>query len=171
MNQKNTTDKGFTLIELLVVISIISLLSSVILASVKQARIKALNSTLGQEVAEYERALDTYYLDNGYYPLAPTYGGGSCLDHDGCFYGAGHLDPVLNASINPYFPNHPQVVDTTGVGLFYNVVTNNAANTGYTKIYLLWNETNVQKCGARGYYNPSGNPTTCFVYLPDYSSN
>ncbi len=44
------TKKGFTLIELLVVISIISLMSSVVLAAVQQARDKALNARARADV-------------------------------------------------------------------------------------------------------------------------
>lgn len=63
--------KGFTLIELLVVISIISLLSSVVLASLKTARDKAVLSAKMQTIGQINLALKQYYLDNGQYPQMP----------------------------------------------------------------------------------------------------
>jgi prepilin-type N-terminal cleavage/methylation domain-containing protein len=46
--------RGFTLIELLVVLGVISLLSSVILANVNAARLKAQNAFTIQTVNEYK---------------------------------------------------------------------------------------------------------------------
>ncbi len=60
--------KGFTLIELLVVISIIGLLSSVVLASLNSARIKARNTAIQQNVRAYLLAAQQYQLDHNYYP-------------------------------------------------------------------------------------------------------
>lgn len=61
---------GFTLIELLVVISIISLLSTVVLASVNTARIKADDAQRNQIVEEYIKALTLVYdkAGTGQYP-------------------------------------------------------------------------------------------------------
>jgi type IV pilus assembly protein PilA len=60
------SQKGFTLIELMVVISIIAVLSSVVLAGLQTARVKARNSRIVQEVQqlknqiELTRSGDTY---------------------------------------------------------------------------------------------------------------
>ena len=62
MKSKN---RGFTLIELLVVISIISLLSSIILASLSEARVKAKDAALGQNLRQLNLALQLYMEDNG----------------------------------------------------------------------------------------------------------
>ncbi len=59
---------GFTLIELLVVISIISLLSSVILASLNSARMKGRDAKRISELREIRTALELYFDANGYYP-------------------------------------------------------------------------------------------------------
>ncbi|MEK7621795.1 MAG: prepilin-type N-terminal cleavage/methylation domain-containing protein [Patescibacteria group bacterium] len=82
---KLKTIRGFTLIELLVVISIISLLSSIIIASLGAARSKARDSKRVQDLIQVRNALELYALDhNGLYPPDPnpdySTGGTSCWD-------------------------------------------------------------------------------------------
>ena len=60
--------KGFTLIELLVVISIISLLTSIVLASINTARRKARDTARIRVAQELQKALALYFSDYGYYP-------------------------------------------------------------------------------------------------------
>ncbi len=60
--------RGFTLIELLVVVAIISLLSSMVLASVKDARTKAQGKAFRAEVSQLINALELYKSDNRVYP-------------------------------------------------------------------------------------------------------
>lgn len=57
--------KGFTLIELLVVVAIISLLSSVVLASIGEARERARVSKFKQELNQFVNAVELYRSDNG----------------------------------------------------------------------------------------------------------
>jgi general secretion pathway protein G len=57
--------KGFTLIELLVVISIISLLSSIILASIQDARKKAQYVKFDTEFLALRTAVELYRSDHG----------------------------------------------------------------------------------------------------------
>jgi prepilin-type N-terminal cleavage/methylation domain-containing protein len=66
--------KGFTLIELLVVISIISLLSSIILYSISDARIKAQDTKMIAEAQEVEKAIQLYKQDNGFVPISTEAG-------------------------------------------------------------------------------------------------
>jgi type II secretion system protein G len=69
-NKKN--NKGFTLIELMVVISIIGLLSSIVLASLKGARDKAKSVAFRESVMSFTKALELYRSDNGRYPGQPN---------------------------------------------------------------------------------------------------
>ena len=59
---------GFTLIELLVVISIIAMLSSIMLAGLNNARMKARDTRRIQDLKQIQNALEMYRNDNGKYP-------------------------------------------------------------------------------------------------------
>ena len=61
-------NKGFTLIELLVVISIISLLTSIVLANLNEARKKGRDAARIRNIGETRTALQLYFNDNGKYP-------------------------------------------------------------------------------------------------------
>ncbi len=60
--------KGFTLIELLVVVSIISTMSSVVLAGVQAARIKGRDSNRISQMRQVQLAVELYYANHGQYP-------------------------------------------------------------------------------------------------------
>lgn len=62
--------QGFTLIELLVVISIISLLASIVLASLNSARSKARDARRVADFGQLRTALEFYYDSNNAYPGA-----------------------------------------------------------------------------------------------------
>lgn len=69
---------GFTLIELLVAISIIALLSSVVLASLSTARMKARDAKRISDLAQVQIALEMHMDDHGYYPGVHRYYAGIC---------------------------------------------------------------------------------------------
>jgi prepilin-type N-terminal cleavage/methylation domain-containing protein len=64
MLKKYFNQKGFTLIELLVVVAIISLLSSVILASIKDAKDKAEQTAYRVYMSEVIKAAELYRTDS-----------------------------------------------------------------------------------------------------------
>jgi len=57
-------NRGFTLIELLIVIAIIGVLSSIVLASLNSARIKARDVRRIADLRNLKTALEVYYNDN-----------------------------------------------------------------------------------------------------------
>jgi prepilin-type N-terminal cleavage/methylation domain-containing protein len=66
--------KGFTLLELLVVIAIIGILSSVIMVSLGNAKIKARDARRLHDISQIQLALELYYDKNGSYPATGTGG-------------------------------------------------------------------------------------------------
>jgi len=96
MRSTRNKSYGFTLIELLVVIAIIGLLSSVVLASLNSARVKARDASRMRSMREIQTALNLYYQDFGAYPIMNTWGG---FGTAGCGY-AGTL-----SGASGYIPN------------------------------------------------------------------
>lgn len=113
MIRKSKKD-GFTLIELLVVISIISLLSSAVLASLNEARVKARDAALLADTKTLITALELYYDNNGRYPSANSDG-----FNEGRFVYMGRAipwftsikgsatDTLLKNALQPYLPQLP----------------------------------------------------------------
>ena len=75
---KNMKKAGFTLIELLVVISIISLLATIVLSSVNEAREKAEWAAFDQELNQIVKAVQIHYQDTGEWPT--NIGGQNYID-------------------------------------------------------------------------------------------
>jgi prepilin-type N-terminal cleavage/methylation domain-containing protein len=80
MNFKRS--KGFTLIELLVVVAIISLLTSVVLASLQDAKDKANESKMIQTIKQAQNSLELFKTNtgrypNGYFQIYPDGNGGT----------------------------------------------------------------------------------------------
>jgi prepilin-type N-terminal cleavage/methylation domain-containing protein len=72
----HTKPRGFTLIELLVVIAIIGLLSSIVIASLNTARLKAREAQRQASMHSIVNALEMYYLNYGCLPM--NTGGTTC---------------------------------------------------------------------------------------------
>lgn len=69
MTETNTSRKpGFTLVELAVVASIIGILAALALPAFQRSRDNARIGALEHDLRLYEQELDTFELDNGYYP-------------------------------------------------------------------------------------------------------
>lgn len=86
--------KGFTLVELLVVISLISLLSSIVLAALDSARAKATDALIMAQRSEVSKALELYFLSNGGYPN-PDYVSGGGPTKNRTFYCVGATNCLL----------------------------------------------------------------------------
>ncbi len=99
MRNKKIFKKGFTLIELLVVVAIISLLSSVVIASLNAARAKARDAKRVEEVNSLANAVALYQNDHGgNYPP------------DDCSWVSGRPDwsDTFKAEMSPYLSTIPK---------------------------------------------------------------
>lgn len=65
--------KGFTLLELLLVIAIIGILSTVVVANLKQLKAKARDAVRLSDVTQVQKAVEFYYQDHGSYPNPNCY--------------------------------------------------------------------------------------------------
>lgn len=118
MNFNFKKDSGFTIIELMVVITIIGLLSSIILGSLQQARLKAQDSKRISEIQQMEIALDLYYSDHGQYPLSDNQG---CGNWDTSGSGVSGPDFIAPLASNGYINNlkDPTTNDNCGNYRYY----------------------------------------------------
>jgi general secretion pathway protein G len=106
LSKNQNEQKGFTLIELLVVIAIISLLSSVVFASLNSARVKARDA---RRKADLQQLLMAYaqYVDDlgGFLPLSNECGSSRAGAVHG-LYVTDCPDDSLNWYIGDYLANH-----------------------------------------------------------------
>ena len=109
--------KGFTFIELLVVISVISLISSVIFASLNVARAKARDGRKIAEVASVRNALNVYLLDKKKMPNMYTCTSSCVIDNN-------RLTLEIEDQTNPTNP-------TTESGKAYRATLNDLVTGGY----------------------------------------
>lgn len=106
--------KGFTLIELLVVIAIIGVLSSVVLASLNTARVRAADAQRLSSVKQIQSALELFYLDHGRYPAYADVGyyyNVTPYDGNECGYVNGWCG--LETALAPYMSKLPR--DTASI--------------------------------------------------------
>ena len=96
---------GFTLLELIVAVAIISLLSSIVLASLGGARSSARDARRQQDMRQLEQALQQYTIRFGEYPAADD-GSGRCKLGNGM---KDELQPLLDEGILTSIPCDPQI--------------------------------------------------------------
>lgn len=119
MLRVNKNNKGFTLIELLVVVAIVSLLSSIMFASLSSARAKGRDARRLSDIRQIRTALELYLDANGVYPIsggATQPGGGWSHSAEPVSWGVGS---TFQTAIAPYMSRLP--VDPT----------NNASTTAW----------------------------------------
>ena len=106
-------EKGFTLIELLVVIAIISILSSVVIAGMNSARIRARDVQRISDIKQILGALEVFFAEHGHYPGPTTEG----VSTSGEF--VGDDNGPIEVALRPYLPNMPKDPSHDGSVYFY----------------------------------------------------
>lgn len=111
------TSRGFTLIELLVVIAIIGLLSSVLVASINNSRVKARDAKRIADLKAMQTALYVYFDENGKMPDNPN----PCC---GAIEGSAEYNTVMQTLVNGGYlqsiPKSPKGSPSTGWYAYYN---------------------------------------------------
>lgn len=174
-NRYMKAHRGFTLIELLVVIAIIGLLSSVVLASLNSARMKARDAMRMQQLGEIRKALELYYSANGYYPQS-----GCGWDCNGYRYSYSASSwNALASELAPYISTLPVDPINTACAPWsnncfsyaYGNVTRNSHPAQYDLTGQLEDTSSPFRCGVRNYkfYFTGVNPW-CIAYGGSYSN-
>jgi type II secretion system protein G len=105
--------KGFTLIELLVVVAIISLLSSVVLASLNSSRVKARDAIRKSDMHSLRTAIELYYIsNNGTWPNTDG-------NIDANTTKSGDWPSAFKTALSPYISSLPLDPLVNNVGRFY----------------------------------------------------
>ena len=160
--------QGFTLIELLVVISIISLLSSIVLSSLSNARMKARDIKRMSDLHQIQLALEMYRDDNGgkYPSINTTPNADSCPS---CTYYNNWL--ILETKLNPYISklpidpiNNGRITTLDNYSYYYRSGLAGGAcafNDCYDLITRLEDPNSPYRCDIKQYINNSSNVTLC----------
>jgi len=157
---------GFTLIELLVVIAIIGMLSSIVLASLNSARMKARDARRLSDLHQIRLALEQYYDDKGKYPEVSGWS----------YSTTGNVQwAVLQTALASYMPNLPKdpvnnVAGPWGTGNYsysYGYQTNSYPNK-YDLVAQLEDRNNKNTCAVRGwkYHTVGGEQSWCGSFSP-----
>lgn len=119
-------ESGFTLIELLVVIAIIGILSTVVLASLSEARTKARDAQRMSDVEEISKALMLFAADNGdSYPAVSA-----------CDYNTTDWNSFFTTYLSNYIkkiPVDPSKKSNMGYCYYYNSGTGQVSINFYTE--------------------------------------
>lgn len=155
---KSQKKSGFTLIELLVVISIISLLSSVVMASLNTARMKARDAKRRAELKQVQIGLQLYYVtNNGTYPST---GGAWLGGSPGCYTGVLAWIPGLVPTHMPVLPLDPKPISNYGCYLY---------NSNGVDFKLIAHHTMEVGCppisNSDSMYDPVRSPTQCTIMI------
>lgn len=106
--QPDNRSSGFTLIELLVVISIISLLASIVFASLNSARSKARDARRKADLNQLRTALAFYYDSNNAYPATGSVWFSSEPQCCGVSNNGGNWIPGLTPTYMSALPRDPR---------------------------------------------------------------
>lgn len=146
--------KGFTLIELLMVIAIISLIASIVLASLSDARARGRDATRIKQMFEIRAAIELYYSDHGQYPSMLRPDGSTPIDED-----------IGIPAGTPWSCVNPQPPETVNWTCYW---------TESQEDYFLWQLWKTDEIGGGGYIGAKpvdpfwDNPTEQYSYQYEY---
>lgn len=139
---------GFTLIELMVVVAIIGLLSSIVLASLGEAKIKANGAKIKQEAHQLKNAIELYRTTNGKYPFEELFSSVDNYNPNQYKTSNSTFAPFKTAML-PYIDISKLTIDSPGTEIYfppYNIGFYN--NGGGSSIF-------DNRCGS---YNSTNTP-------------
>lgn len=139
VSSQKSKQVGFTLIELLVVISIISLLASIMFASLNSAHVKARDAKRIADMQEIYKALQLDFDQKGFWPTTSSYGGANPGGWD--YSSQGVFLPFLVT--DGFFPTVPVDPINNGTGDVYY------GGTGYSYAYYCYSSENSLTLAAR----------------------
>lgn len=157
---------GFTLIELLVVVSIIGLLSSIVLASLNQAKKKATASSIVQEFIQVRNAIELYRAQWGVVPC--QYG-----QSQGCTINGSKTGTSANFN-NNLFNSNPTVnarIGLVGTDKSISSIYYPPAGTGYSFEYNTMDSAQLTMANNGQFYSCGDVPFGTYTLTARYDSN
>lgn len=171
--------QGFTLIELLVVIAIIGILSTIVFAALNESRERSRNAAIISQVKEYQKAIELFYSNNGYYPATnytrtTRYCIGNVTDDCmGSLASASNPEFAINLALSEHISSLPRVRQTQGSLNYSSPAYSGCSGSGMantsctTQDYSFWFflEGTNGDCDGADVANPSvsGEYTLCRV--------
>jgi prepilin-type N-terminal cleavage/methylation domain-containing protein len=153
--------RGFTLIELLIVVAIIGLLSSVVLSSMRDARLKAADAAVLQQARELRNLMEQERSNSGTYVAIKS--GGAWKPQSGCTGFTGQFATQATQVCQSLVKATSGYCSTSCV--FFQSTNPNSSERYTIMAYLPYQST---RAGAARYmcFGSSGNSTTTATGAP-----
>lgn len=117
---QNNTHRGFTIVELLIVIVVIAILAAITIVAYNGVSARAQYSKMQSDLLALNKAIQLYYVDNGFYPITPAGTGTPCSSGNWCGWNRSVNDNFIPGLVPAYLSVTPQFTgsDSTGVYLY-----------------------------------------------------